>query len=85
MDRLPLTRATTLIFFGNFPTVYPSHSLSKFLILIRKSVKIAKILIVKEIPNHYKQKCQNCENPGLNRETSVTLLVCLNFPEHTTF
>ena len=28
MDRLPLTRATTLILSKNFPTVYPSHSLS---------------------------------------------------------
>src|SRR6267154_5263283 len=28
MDRLPLTRATTLIFIENFPMVYPSHSLS---------------------------------------------------------
>jgi hypothetical protein len=49
MDRLPLIRATTLVFIGNIPTVYPSHSLS-------------------EIPNPYKQKCQNCENLNQSRK-----------------
>jgi hypothetical protein len=42
MDRLPLTRATTLIFIGKFPTVYPSHSLSPslFKILVPHNQKL---------------------------------------------
>jgi hypothetical protein len=40
-----------LIFIGNIPMVYPSHSLS-------------------EIPNPYKQKCQNCENPNSQGNSS---------------
>jgi hypothetical protein len=60
MDRLPLTRATTLIFIGKFPTVYPSHSLSPSLF---------KILV----PNNQKLEISiPIGIPSLNKETAVT-------------
>ena len=73
MDRLPLTRATTFIFIGKIPTVYSSHSLSlsllKILVPNNQKLEISK--------SFYTMLFLVIGIPGPNKETLVTLLVCL--------
>ena len=76
MDRLPLTRATTLIFIGNFPMVYPSHSLSwsllKILVPNNQKLEISKsfftmlFLLIFLVNNPNEQKLENSPSPKIH-------------------